>query len=124
MHVDRIFHITSAEAWRAAQGGGAYRVSTRGLTLEQVGFIHASRAEQILPVANRFFAGLRGLVLLVIDRARVAAPVRDDVVENGETFPHIHGPLNLDAVVEVLPFEPDAGGAFTLPASVARHGPA
>ena len=109
----KILHICPASAWQAAQKLGSYR----GDTLETEGFIHCSTPEQIVSVANRFYRGQTGLVLLVIDRAQVQAPVRDENLEGGDIlFPHIYGPLNLGSVVDVRPFEPQPDGAFTPPA--------
>ena len=114
--MNTIFHVTAAADWRAAQTTGTYRLSTRGQTLDDVGFIHASYAHQVTRVANAIYSGVPGLVLLVIDRQRVTAPIRDESPARGsERYPHIYGPLNLDAVIEVLPFEPSADGTFTLP---------
>lgn len=109
-----IFHLALAADWVAARPTGEYRISTRGETLEQVGFIHCSRAGQTAGVAERFFGGAGPLVRLYIDRARVHAAVVDDPVA-GERFPHVYGPLNLDAVIATSPTDPqraaDAGWA-------------
>ena len=114
--VDRIYHVTAADDWQAAQTHGEYRLSTRGKTLEEVGFIHASTAQQVSRVADAIYPGVHGLVLLVIDRQRVRAPIREEGLQPGaERFPHIYGPLNLDAVIQVLPFEPGPDGRFNLP---------
>ncbi|MGI8549203.1 MAG: DUF952 domain-containing protein [Dehalococcoidia bacterium] len=111
-----IFHIAAAADWEAARESGSYRMSTRGQTLEDVGFIHCSYLKQTLRVANRIYQDTHGLRLLVIDPTRVAAEIRDESPDGGsERFPHIHGPLNVDAVVDVLPFEPAADGTFQLP---------
>ena len=111
-----IFHVTAREDWHVAQASGSYQLSTRGKTLAEVGFIHCSTADQVTRVANLLYRGVSGLVLLVIDRARVTSPIRDESPDGGpERFPHIYGPLNLDAVVEVLPFEPNPDGTFSLP---------
>ena len=116
-----ILHITSADDWRAANAKGSYELSTRGKTLAEVGFIHCSNADQVVRIANAIYRGVQGLVLLVIDRARVASPIRDEPADTGpERFPHIYGPLNPDAVVEVLPFEPNPDETFTLPARASQ----
>jgi uncharacterized protein (DUF952 family) len=117
--VPRIFHIASAADWRATRPSGSYRLSTRGRSLEQVGFIHCSYAEQVTRIANAFYSGVHGLVLLAIDPERVAAPIRAEAGEaTDEQFPHIYGPLNADAVVQVVAFEPSDDGTFDLPASL------
>ena len=116
----RIYHITTAYAWAVARGAGSYSESTRGLSLAEVGFIHCSYAHQVTRVADVLYRGMSGLILLVIDPGRLTAELRDEDLEGrGEEFPHIHGPLNLDAVVEVLSFEPAEDGSFTLPAALA-----
>ncbi len=111
-----IIHITTKIAWESARDEGFYR----GDTLESEGFIHCSRIDQVLGVANDRFPGQEGLVLLCIDEARVGAEVRDeDCYATGEAFPHIYGPLNRDAVVWVVAFPPRADGTFTLPVALA-----
>ncbi len=102
---EHIFHITREADWRAAQAAGTYGISTRDRTLEDVGFIHCSYANQVANVANAFYQGLDDLVLLVIDRQLLEPEVRDERVGAGdERFPHVYGPLNLDAVIQVRPF--------------------
>jgi glutathione S-transferase len=109
-----IYHIASARDWHDALPAGEYRMSTRGRTLADEGFIHCSRASQVAPVANRFYTGVTGLVLLAIDPRRLRSELRYETVPGGdEAFPHLYGPLDTDAVVHVTPFEPGAGGTFT-----------
>jgi uncharacterized protein (DUF952 family) len=110
-----IFHIAEVSDWQAAQEAGDYRISTRGRTLADEGFIHAARREQVLGVAEAFYADAGPLLLLSIDPARLSCPVRDDEVAPGIVFPHIYGPVDLDAVVAVAPLERDADGRFGLP---------
>ena len=111
-----IYHIAAAADWAQAREAGEYRLSTRGLSLAEVGFIHASAAHQVAPVANALYGDATGLVVLVIDAGRVGAPIRyERVPGSADPFPHIYGPLNADAVVQVLPFSPDASGRFSFP---------
>jgi uncharacterized protein (DUF952 family) len=111
----RIFHVTAADDWSAAQRAGVYRLSTRGQSLDEVGFIHCSYADQVTRVANAIYRGVHGLVLLEIDPAGLTAEVRVEALGDGdEKFPHIYGPLNTDAVVAVVAFEPTANGHFEL----------
>ena len=101
----RIYHVALARDWEAACAGGQYAVSTLGRTLAEEGFIHASRADQWEAVRQRFYAGVaEPLVLLVIDPSRLTAVVRDEPVPGlEETFPHVYGPIDLEAVVDVVP---------------------
>jgi uncharacterized protein (DUF952 family) len=111
-----IYHIADADSWARAREDGEYRLSTRDASLAEVGFIHASSAHQVAQVANAFYADATGLVLLVIDTGRVGPPVRyEEAAGTGESFPHIYGPLNADAVVQELPFAPDASGRYSFP---------
>jgi uncharacterized protein (DUF952 family) len=111
-----IFHITRAEDWAGAVTAGEYRMSTLGKTLDDVGFIHCSQTDQVERVANAAFAGADHLVVLVIDPDRVAAPITYENLEGGvELFPHIYGPLGLDAVDEVMPFDAGPDGRFSFP---------
>ncbi len=107
-----IMHITQQETWDAARCAGSYQADT--LTVE--GFIHCSTPEQVIEVANSRFRGQAGLVLLCIEESLVQAEVRyEDCYDTGQRFPHIYGPLNLDAVTQAITFPPQADGAFVLP---------
>jgi glutathione S-transferase len=100
----RIFHIASLDDWQQAQESDAYTTSTRGVTLEEEGYIHASRADQWEAVRSRFYADVEEpLVLLEIDTALLEVPVVEEVPAPGmtETFPHVYGPIPPRAVVAV-----------------------
>jgi len=97
-----LYHLALAADWQQARQLGEYRISTRGQSLEQVGFIHASYAHQLEGTHQRFYADVSDLRLLVIDPTRLVAhgiAVRPEAAPgSGELFPHLYGPLPLDAV--------------------------
>ena len=110
-----IYHLAPRAAWEAAAQTGEYRSDT----LATEGFIHCSTAAQVGPVAERFFAGRDDLVLLHIRADRLTAELRyesPDRSPHGEHFPHIYGPLNLDAVQQVTKFRRLAAGGWPLAA--------
>lgn len=117
--MDLIYHIATRADWeRALPGGpgGEYAISTIGRTLAEEGFIHASSASQVTGVANRYYRDVRGdLLLLAIDPERVRADVRwDEVPGSPLPFPHIYGPLNVDAVVSARPIAPGPDGTYRI----------
>lgn len=107
-----ILHITPATEWEKAKKQGAYTAPS----LDKAGFIHCSLNHQIPPVANYNFKGQRGLLILVIDESKLNSKVKyEDLYNEGQDYPHIYGPLNLDAVVKTVPFPPKTDGTFDLP---------
>lgn len=118
-----IVHITSLKAWVEATRAGQYTAPS----LESEGLIHCSTYSQILPVAEKYYKGQPGLVLLVIDPARLVPDLKWEApaegtpppgIRAGELFPHIYGPINLNAIVQALDFEPGPNNQFILPTSL------
>lgn len=103
-----ILHLTERSLWDAARAHGTYEMSTRGRTLQEEGFIHCSTREQLPKVAAFLYGSYDGpgeLVVLVIDPARLDVPLRYEAPEpGGEEFPHVYGPIPVDAVVGVEPW--------------------
>ena len=102
----RIFHLATLSDWSAAQESGAYTTSTRGRTLAEEGYIHASRADQWERVRTAFYADVtEPLVLLEIESDLLGVPVVEEPPAPGgaETFPHVYGAIAPSAVVAVTP---------------------
>ena len=96
---DRIYHLALRHHWEEAQRTGAYRQSTIEKSLDDEGFIHCSYDHQVRDTADRFYGGRDDVIVLEVDPALVDAEIR---VEQG--FPHIYGPLPVEAVVRAEPF--------------------
>lgn len=105
-----LFHITTRAAWDQAAREGQYRAPS----LESEGFIHLSGDGQLLATADRHFAGHTDLVVLAVRKDRLTAELRFEEA-HGETFPHLYGPLNLDAVIEVVDLPVGSDGRFLVP---------
>jgi uncharacterized protein (DUF952 family) len=103
---DRLLHIATEADWRRTLASGTYTTSTVGRTLEEEGFIHASRPDQVQGVFDRYYRSLgERLVLLTIDPTRLTdAEVRVEPVGD-DSYPHLYGPINRTAVVEVVPLD-------------------
>jgi uncharacterized protein (DUF952 family) len=107
-----ILHITTAAAWDQAQASGSLITPS----LAQEGFIHCSTAEQVEATANRIFRGSGDLLLLVVDEARLTAPLTwERATDVAAELPHIYGPLNLDAVVGTIAL-PEGEDGYARPA--------
>lgn len=102
-----ILHLALESDWMAAVAAGSYRVSTRGLTLDDVGFIHCSTPEQLAGVVGRFYTDVtEPLRLLAMDADAVRASGTGVVFEDGgsgEMFPHIYGPIDPAWIREATP---------------------
>ncbi len=96
-----LFHAAMPDDWAAAFQTGEYTMSTRGMTLDEVGFIHLSTRAQVEATANRFYADVDQLVLLTIDPLLVPSEIRWEppTPDSDVLFPHIYGPLPVPAVV-------------------------
>lgn len=117
----RILHLAPESSWRQAISTGSYQGSTRGADLSQVGYVHASTAQQLPTVIRAFYAdeGLDDHLLLVIDVQTCEAAgsqVRWEISEGIEdSFPHVYGPVPIPAVVAVLEVARRDDGEAILP---------
>jgi uncharacterized protein (DUF952 family) len=94
-----IYHVTTAAEWQTAQQKGQYEAAS----LPMEGFIHCSLAHQVDGVLERYFAGKTDLVKLVIETAKLTSQyVQEWSPSTQDTFPHVYGPINIDAVKEVI----------------------
>jgi uncharacterized protein (DUF952 family) len=94
-----IYHVTTKQEWTNATKQGFYESTS----LAEEGFIHCSQENQVAGVLERYFAGKKDLVKLVIDTDKLTSRFVFEWSPSVEdTFPHIYGPINTDAVVEVV----------------------
>ncbi len=109
-----IFHITTLDMWDRAVLDGAYRPPS----LEAEGFVHLSTAPQVEATANLYYAGKTDLLLLSVDPERLRAELRYEAPAGSgmrdDLFPHLYGPLNVDAVVKTVKLVPNAEGRFEI----------
>jgi uncharacterized protein (DUF952 family) len=111
-----IVHIAERSEWETATKQGEYRPAS---LIGDEGFVHASTAYSTLLPANLFYRGRQGLILLALDQTRLHSEIRwEEPQPTVEAFPHIYGPVNVDAVVAVEPFDPGSDGSFELPQAI------
>lgn len=103
MNAPVIYHLTTLQEWEDAQDKGIYEPPS----YQHEGFIHCSTEEQLNDVLQKHFKQHENLVKLVIDPSRLTSGLRYDMVEEQQQeFPHIYGPLNLEAVTQIVFLDP------------------
>jgi uncharacterized protein (DUF952 family) len=105
-----IFHICTSWDWEETQKADEYRAGS----LSTEGFIHCSEKHQVAGVANLFYKDVPDLVLLYIEVEKLIPELIYEEAD-GQEFPHIYGPINLDAVLKTSKFEKNSLGVFEDP---------
>ena len=78
------------------------------------GFIHASLHEQLERVANKHYRQKIDVQIVGVQIDRLTSELRWEPAA-GSLYPHIYGPLNFEAVVDIVPTERNGDGAFRIP---------
>ena len=98
-----IYHFTTLQEWEDAQDKGSYEPPS----FQREGFIHCATEEQLEGVLKKHFKQHENLVKLVIDPLRLTSSLRYDKDEDHQQeFPHVYGPLNLEAVTQIVFLDP------------------
>lgn len=93
--VETVYHFAAPDDWAQAQREGVYAPAA----LRRDGFLHCATAAQLPGVIERHQRGRGPLVLLHLDAAALGAALRyDPSPRSGEAYPHVYGPIALDAV--------------------------
>src|SRR5947208_12569293 len=92
----RIYHIVLPDKWRSFDGPSYEHES-----LASEGFIHCSFADQIDGVLGRYYSAVSAVTILEIDPARLTSRLVVEPSAGGEDYPHIYGPINVDAITSM-----------------------
>jgi uncharacterized protein (DUF952 family) len=110
--VTAIYKICDAALWREAERARIFR----GAGVDaQDGFIHFSTASQLAETAAKHFAGADSLMLIAVDAPALGAALKWEPSRGGALFPHLYGPLPLEAVLWVRPLPLGADGRHIFP---------
>ncbi len=110
-----LFHIVPRADWPPADG--PYRPES----LATEGFVHCSYADQVAGTLQRYYGGVPDLVVLELDPALIPAEVKvEDTRGSGTAFPHVYGPIPVEAAVAVHEPARFSAGRATGPASPDR----
>jgi uncharacterized protein (DUF952 family) len=115
-----IYKILSVADWETAQRAGRFEGSADD---RRDGFIHFSDGGQAVATARKYFAGQSALMLLAVDPARLA-DLRWERSRDDALFPHLYGPLELDAVAKADRLPDDRTAADAIADLLARLSPA
>lgn len=105
-----ITKVITKRNWEIAKTTG--EINEKSLIEER--FIHCSFLEQALKVAAKYFIHEVDVLLLTIDPSLVKAEIKYELASNGQEYPHVYGAINIDAIIDVVPF-PKEKGEFILP---------
>lgn len=102
------FHYSPAEYYAAQDPEKDYTPPHYA----EEGFIHCTDgAKHMANVANRFYKDdPRDFLVLYLDKARIKSSIKYE--DPGEIYPHIYGPLNHDAIVEMRAALREPDGTF------------
>lgn len=110
-HPSLAYKVLTAEQIAELEGG-----SFAGAPIDKAdGYIHLSTHAQLTETVDKHFAGQSGLWVAAVDLEVLDDELRWEESRGGQLFPHLYGPLPLDAVTAYSPLEREDDGTVRLP---------
>jgi uncharacterized protein (DUF952 family) len=91
-----VYHIVLPADWENWKDKTFYEAAS----LETEGFIHCSFEDQVAGVIGRYSKDAGEVVVLKIDTGKLISKLVAEPSTNNELYPHIYGPINLDAFAQ------------------------
>lgn len=111
MKDDLIFHVVKKEDWKLQKKDSRYHPES----IDTEGFIHCSPGREIEEVTNRLFKGESDILLIIINTTLVEPEIRYENSGDSDTkYPHIYGPLNMDAVIDKIELASEDDGSYKI----------
>ncbi len=107
-----IYHMCRADEWQAAQTSGSYPGSSQD---QADGFIHFSTKQQVWTSAAKHRHGQPDILLLAVDASTLGDALKWEPSRGGALFPHLYGPLPVEAVTDVTPLPLGDDGVHVFP---------
>jgi uncharacterized protein (DUF952 family) len=96
-----IFHITSKADWELAKKNGFYEAPA----LKEEGFIHCCNENQVEDILGKYYSNRIDIIGLKIETEKLTSQYIFEWSPSLEqTFPHVYGPINIDAVESVIDY--------------------
>ena len=93
--MSKIYHITTSSEWQKAKETGAYVAPA----LNEEGFIHCCDENQVDFIKEKYYSNSSSIVKLRIDTEKLTSQfVFEWSPSLEQTFPHVYGPINVEAV--------------------------
>ncbi len=90
-----IYHIISETEWENVKNNPFYEADS----LKSEGFIHFSFKDQVCDTAFRYYPNQKDLLVMKASVSLLTSPLKIDPVTATASFPHLYGPLNMEAVI-------------------------
>lgn len=90
-----IYHVVEPSYFKSFEGKDEYYPAR----FDEEGFIHNCFEEQFDYVLGTHFEGIEQVLILKIDPAKIFAQIIVEGDQHPMGFPHIYGPINMDAIV-------------------------
>ena len=111
MKDDLIFHVVKKEDWKEYKKDSRYHPES----LDTNGFIHCSSGRDIESITNSLYKGEDGVLLIIINTTLVEPEIRYENSGNSNIkYPHIYGPLNMDAVIDKIELASEDDGSYKI----------
>ncbi|MEJ7849345.1 MAG: DUF952 domain-containing protein [Pyrinomonadaceae bacterium] len=92
-----IYHIVLPAVWEQFKDKPLYEAES----LATEGFIHCSYADQLEAVLKRYYENAGTVLILSIETDKLMSELVEEPSTNNEIYPHIYGPVNIDAIIDV-----------------------
>jgi uncharacterized protein (DUF952 family) len=103
---ETFYHIVDYSEYHSSFKGDVYYATS----LKEEGFVHFATRGQLLDIANKYYKGKHGLILL-----EIKLKSNDSFLRWENSYPHYYNGVNIEQVSNIYLLSPRINGEFSFP---------